>query len=102
MTSHQTHRPTPRPLLPSPQHLLCAIALLGAGLFIGSTVNVPSAAWGQITKTPQQPHMLSGGQLSLPILQDMSNTLEQIDARLARMESLAKQMSTRRASAGGQ
>ena len=62
-------------------------------MFIGSNVTIPSLAWGQIVTTPQPQHMLSGGQMSLPILQDISATLKEIDGRLSRMENLAKQIS---------
>lgn len=72
------------------------MALVGAGMFIGSSVTVPSIAWGQITAVPQPQHMLSGSQLSLPILQDISATLREIDDRLSRMENLAKQLSNKR------
>jgi hypothetical protein len=75
---------------------LCAAALVGAGMFIGSNVTMPTIAWGQIITTPQQQHMLSGGQMSVPILQDISATLKEIDGRLSRMEGLAKQLSNKR------
>ena len=75
------------------RQILCAAALLGAGAFIGSHVTQPSPAEGQqIISTPQQQHMLSGGQLSVPILQDISATLKVMDTRLQRMEEFARQM----------
>lgn len=80
----------------SPRYLLSALALMGAGMFIGSNITLPTIAWGQIVTTPQPQHMLSGGQLSLPILQEISATLKEIDGRLSRMENLAKQMSNKR------
>jgi hypothetical protein len=73
-----------------------AAALVGAGMFIGSNITMPEIAWGQIITTPQQQHMLSGGQMSVPILQDISATLKEIDGRLSRMEGLAKQLSNKR------
>jgi len=87
-------RPNPprRPL----RYTLCAMALVAAGMFIGSNVTVPSIAWGQIVTTPQPQHMQSGGQMSLPILRDISATLKEIDGRLSRMENLAKQLSNKR------
>ncbi len=78
------------------RNCLCAAALIGAGMFIGSNVTMPSIAWGQIVTTPQPQHMLSGGQQSVPILQDISATLKEIDGRLSRMESLAKQLGNKR------
>jgi len=65
-------------------------------MFIGANVTMPTIAWGQIVQTPQQQHMLSGGQMSVPILQDISATLKEIDGRLSRMETLAKQLSNKR------
>ncbi len=78
------------------RNALCAAALVGAGMFIGSNVTMPTVAWGQIITTPQQQHMLSGGQMSVPILQDISATLKEIDGRLSRMEGLAKQLGNKR------
>ena len=81
----------------SVQHLLWAATLLGVGMFIGATGITPSFAQrSDIITTPQPQHMLSGGQLSVPILQDISATLKEIDGRLSRMEVLAKQMSNKR------
>ncbi len=77
------------------RYALSAAALLGAGMFIGSNVTLPSIAWGQIVTTPQPQHMLSGGQQSVPILKDISATLKEIDGRLSRMEGLAKQLSNK-------
>ena len=78
------------------RNYLCAAALLGAGMFIGSNVTMPTIAWGQIVQTPHQQHMLSGSQMSVPILQDISATLKEIDGRLSRMESVAKQLGNKR------
>ena len=75
---------------------LCAAALVGAGMFLGANVTRPSDAWAQIVTTPQPQHMLSGGLLSLPILQDISATLRQIDGRLSHLEDVAKQIANKR------
>jgi hypothetical protein len=93
MSQHESRPTTPRHSL---RYLLCAMMLVGGGMFIGSSVTVPSIAWGQIITTPQPQHMLSGGQLSVPILQDILATLKEIDGRLSRMENLAKQLSNKR------
>ncbi len=93
MTQHESHPTAPRHSL---RYLLCAMTLVGGGMFIGSSVTMPSIAWGQIITTPQPQHMLSGGQLSVPILQDISATLKEIDGRLSRMENLAKQLGNKR------
>jgi hypothetical protein len=88
--------PQPQASRRSLRNTFCAIALVGAGMFIGANVTVPTIAWGQIVTTPQPQHMLSGGQMSVPILQDISATLKEIDGRLSRMESLAKQLGNKR------
>lgn len=77
------------------RYVICAMALIGAGMFIGSNVTIPTIAWGQIITTPQPQHMLSGGQQSVPILQDISATLKEIDGRLSRMETVAKQLANK-------
>jgi hypothetical protein len=78
------------------RHATCAAALVVAGMFLGANVTRPTDAWAQIITTPQPQHMLSGGQLSVPILQDISATLHQIDGRLSRLEDVAKQMANKR------
>ena len=97
MTQNDSHRNTGRHALPSLRYLLFAAGLLGVGMFLGSTVSLPSIAWGQTINPPPQPHLLSGGQMSVPILQDISATLREIDGRLSRMENLAKQIANKRA-----
>ena len=93
MSQHKSRPTAPRHSL---RYLICATALLGGGMFIGSSVSMPSIAWGQIVTTPQPQHMLSGSQMSVPILQDISATLREIDGRLSRMENLAKQLGNKR------
>lgn len=93
MNDHENRPAVPRRSL---RNLLCALTLVGGGMFIGSNISVPTIAWGQIVTTPQQQHLLSGGQLSLPILQDISATLKEIDGRLSRMEAVAKQLANKR------
>ena len=78
------------------RNFVCAMSLVGAGMFIGSNVTMPTIAWGQIITTPQPQHMLSGGQMSVPLLQDISATLKDIDGRLSRMETVAKQLGNKR------
>jgi hypothetical protein len=77
-------------------HLLCAAALVGFGMYLGANGPRPSEAWAQVITTPQPQHMLSGGQLSVPILKDISATLQQIDKRLSHLEDVAKQIANKR------
>lgn len=78
------------------RNCLCAAALIAAGMFIGANVTMPAIAWGQIVSTPQSQHMQSGGQMSVPILRDISATLKEIDGRLSRMEAVAKKLGNNR------
>jgi hypothetical protein len=94
MNHHESRWTTPRYSL---QHLFLAAALVALGMIVGANGVRPTFAQrSDIITTPQPQHMLSGGQLSVPILQDISQTLKDIDGRLSRMETLAKQMSSKR------
>lgn len=93
MTRNASLTTTPRNTL---RDALCAAALIGAGVFLGANVTKPSESQAQIITTPQPQHMLSGGQLSVPILQDISATLRQIDGRLSHLEDVAKQIANKR------
>jgi hypothetical protein len=68
------------------------LALLGAGMVAGSALNAPDSAWGEVRSAPAPPAFQSGGQQSVPILKEIAATLATMDARLARLEGLAKQM----------
>jgi hypothetical protein len=74
--------------------LLIGAWLLGAGLMLGTVLPPPRAAWGEVTEVPPPAAFKSGGQLSVPVLQDISATLNQIDGRLARMEALFNKLAT--------
>lgn len=76
--------------------MLVAIGLLAAGIFIGSTATRPSTAWAEVINAAPDQHFYSGGQVSVPILQDIAATLHQMDARLARLETAAQQMQSKR------
>jgi len=70
-----------------------SFCLLGAGMIIGSALNAPPAAWGEVrTGTPPAVAFQSGGQQSVPILREIAATLVQMDGRLARLETLAQRM----------
>jgi hypothetical protein len=72
--------------------MLMAVALLAAGMLIGPLANSGNEAHGQVRSGPQPPVLQSGGQLSVPVLKEISATLQQIDARLARLEIIAQRM----------
>jgi hypothetical protein len=74
---------------------IAAAALVVAGILIGSAASPPSTAWGEVQPSPPPESFQSGGQLSVPILRDIAMTLHQMDARLARLETVAKQLQQR-------
>jgi len=59
---------------------------------VGAGTLPPSQAWGEVRAEPPPKSFETGGQLSVPILRDISATLHQMDARLARMEAVAAQV----------
>ena len=85
----------PRPCFGSMRWLLVGAMLIGFGIVLGSVVIQPSTAWGEVRSPLPPQHFQGGDQLSLPLLQEISATLRQIDARLARLEAVAKQLQTK-------
>jgi len=92
MNQNDNCRMTERRSKPSWQMMLVAMALLAAGMFVGSTASRPSAAWGEVINAAPDQHFLRGDQISVPILQDIAATLHQMDGRLARLENAAQQL----------
>ena len=74
------------------RHALLGVGLLGAGLLIGAGTMPPSQAWGEVRVEPPPKSFETGGQMSIPVLKDIAATLHQMDARLARMETVAAQV----------
>jgi hypothetical protein len=74
---------------------IAAAVLLLAGVLIGSTVSPPSTARAEVEPPLPPQSFQSGGQLSVPILKDIAATLHQMDARLARLETVASQLQRR-------
>ena len=82
--------------------MLVGVTFVSIGIALGSVATRPSTAWGEV-RTPTLPqHFKSGDQLSLPLLQEISATLRQIDARLARLEAAAKQLQAKHVSSSAQ
>lgn len=74
---------------------VAAAALLLTGMLIGSAISPPSTAWGEV-EPPQPPKTFqSGSQISVPILRDIAATLHQMDARMARLEAIARELQKR-------
>lgn len=72
-----------------------AVALFGAGLMFGAATDWTSSALGEVRSGPAPQAFQSGGQRSVPILREISATLQQMDERLARIELVAKQLDVR-------
>ena len=74
--------------------LLIGASLVGVGMLAGTAVPPPRAAWGEVNVAPPPAAFQSGGQMSVPILRDISATLNQIDGRLARLEAMFNKLAT--------
>jgi hypothetical protein len=66
-------------------------ALIVAGVVVGANLSPTNVAHGEVTGTPEPPTFQAG---SVPILREISATLRQMDARLARLEVTAQKMQT--------
>lgn len=73
------------------------LLLLAAGAIAGAAMTATREASAEIRATPQPQSFQSGGQQSVPILKEIAATLHQMDSRLARLETLAQKMQTKRA-----
>jgi hypothetical protein len=73
-----------------------AIALAAGGMFVGANLATTNVAQGEVRGTPEPPAFQAGDQLALPILRDISVTLHQMDARIARLESVAQKLQVTR------
>jgi hypothetical protein len=71
-----------------------AAALVAGGVLVGANLSTTNRALGEITAMPEPPAFQSGGQQSVPILREISATLHQMDARLARLEIVAQKLKT--------
>jgi hypothetical protein len=89
MKTYKVMQTTGKGVFVSFRHVLVGMGLLGAGFLAGSGAMPPSEARGEVTIAPPPKAFETGGQLSVPILKEMSATLHQMDARLARMETVA-------------
>lgn len=77
---------------PNWQRALAAVALTSAGVIAGANMSSTNVAQGETTPAPPPRAFESGGQMSVPILRDISSTLHQMDARLARLETVAQKL----------
>jgi hypothetical protein len=71
------------------QRILMAAMLACGGAVAGAHLSSPSAARAEVQETAVQPNFQPS---TVPILKDISVTLRQMDARLARLEVVAQKM----------
>jgi hypothetical protein len=81
------------------QRMLVVAGLIVSGMWIGSALPPTGAARAELQEAPPQ-NFQSGAQQSVPILREIAATLKQIDARLSRIETAAKQYQPGRTGGG--
>jgi hypothetical protein len=69
--------------------LVIGLALAGSFILLGASLPTTKQAHGEVRGTPEQPQFTTS---SVPLLRDISGTLRQIDARLARMETTVQKL----------
>jgi hypothetical protein len=82
------------------RQLLLGGLLAVAAMAVGASLTSTPPAYGEVNGSVERPAFQTGGQLSVPVLKDISATLRQIDARLARLETVAQRMQAAAASRG--
>jgi len=75
-------------------------ALLVAGMAAGTAIQSSNTALGEVRTGPPPAAFQSGSQMSVPILREIATTLHQMDARLERLEIVAKKLQAPRTSGG--
>ena len=78
------------------QRFVVGMALVAAGIVAGAAVSTSNEAHGEVRGTPPPQAFQSGGQLAVPVLKEIAATLHQMDARLARLETVAQKLQTPR------
>jgi hypothetical protein len=80
------------------QRIFIVAGLIGSGYWIGASTPQSEMARAEMQPDAAQ-HFQSGAQQSVPILREIAATLKQMDARLARIETAAKQHQPRSSAA---
>ena len=63
------------------------VLLVLLAVCVGTTLQPRPAAEAGVRETTPKEHFLAGSERSLPVLQEISTTLKQIDSRLAKIET---------------
>jgi hypothetical protein len=71
---------------------VASAGLLAAGMAAGSALQTSNTALGEVRTGPPPSAFQSGSQMSVPILKEIAGTLHQMDARLERLEIVAKKL----------
>ena len=69
--------------------LVMGLALAASFVLLGASLPTTRQAQGEVTGRPEHPQFQSS---SVPLLREISGTLRQIDARLARMETTVQKL----------
>ena len=77
------------------QKLLIGLALAAGCMLVGATIPMSNQALGEVRGGAPEPPAFQNG--SVPILREISGTLRQMDARLARLEAVAQKMQAKAA-----
>ena len=78
------------------RNVVLTLLLLAAGAIVGAWMTATGEAYAEIRETPRPESFQSGGQLSVPVLKEIAATLRQIDSRLARLETMAQKVQTKK------
>src|SRR3954469_5960007 len=77
------------------QKLLIGLALAAGCMLVGAAIPTSNRALGEVRGgAPESPAFQNG---SVPVLREISATLHQMDARLARLETVAQKMAAKAA-----
>ena len=77
------------------QKLLIGLALAASCMLVGAVIPMTNQAHGEISAGAPEPPAFQQG--TVPVLREISATLRQMDARVARLEVLAQKMTAKSA-----
>jgi hypothetical protein len=77
------------------QKLLIGLALAAGCMLVGAVIPTTNQALGEVRAGAPEPPAFQQG--TVPVLREISATLHQMDARMARLETLAQKMSAKSA-----
>jgi hypothetical protein len=76
--------------------LVASVALLVGGVVVGTSLESSNQALGEVRTGPPPTAFQSGSQMSVPILKEIASTLHKMDARLAKLETVAQKLQTQK------